>query len=125
MSAVISPDMAAALRAASIVAGQHLMPNEAAIFRATRGAPAEALARQEVAYLLNTACSLSINRVCKALGRDRSTISYSLARVEEALSEPDYASYMERLSGLVREAVQLGALRDEALAKLAARELRR
>jgi len=119
-AAPFSPDMAKALRVASIVAGQHLMPNEAVLFRSTRGGEGEAPARHELAYLLHTACGMSLNRVGQVLRRDRSTISYAVRVVEESLEDFGRAARMERLSALTKEAVAIGALADEAAEKLIA-----
>jgi chromosomal replication initiation ATPase DnaA len=121
--AALNADRAAALRVASIVAAQRLMAPEA-LFRATRGGEAEARARQELAYLLHTACGMSLNRVGAALKRHRTSVSHAVRQIEESLGdgESGRAHRMERLSALAKEAVALGALEDEALAGLVALE---
>lgn len=115
----LSADMAKALRVASIVAAQHLMPNEAVLFRSTRGQAGESRARLEFYWLLHTACGMSLSRVGKVTsGRDRSTVSAGVRRIEDALSDRDYRLRMERLAELAREVVELGAMQDEATEKI-------
>lgn len=119
-----SADRFAALRVAHFVAALYLRPVEG-IFRGTRGQEDEARARQEVAYLLHTACGISLNRVGKALGRDRTTVSYAVRQIEDARTDPRFPGYdarLERLSELVADFVALGAAEDEATQKLVARE---
>lgn len=116
----VSPDMAKALRVAAIVAAVRLRPTEP-IFRSTRGGEGEARQRQEVQWLLHTACGMSLNRVAKVMGRDRSTISYANQQVEDELTEPGYAHRMERLAALCKELVAIGELEDDATAKALAR----
>lgn len=118
----MTPDYAAALQCASIVGGQHKMPNEAVLFRRTRGVGAESWARLELYWLLHAACGLSLNAIGRALaGRDHTTISSGVKRIEEAMSDDDYRRYMEGLGELAKKAVALGALREAAMAKLLAR----
>lgn len=120
----VTPDMAKALRVAAIVAAVHLRPTEP-VFRSTRGGEGEAHQRQETQWLLHTACGMSLNRVAKVMGRDRSTISYANKQVEEALTDPGYAHRMERLAVLCKELVAIGAMQDEAVAAELARGKRR
>ena len=121
-SATDLSDRHASLRAASIVAAQHLMKNEAVLFRATRGDGAESLARHELVYVLHVGAGLSLNRVAKALKRDRSTISYAVRMVEESLDDAGRAVRMERLVTLAKEAIELGAMHDRVLEELIERE---
>lgn len=123
MSARVDPDKAAALRVASLVAGQWLMPNEAVLFRETRGGVAEAKARHELVYLLHVGPGISLNRIGKALGRDRSSVSYAVRAVEDSLEDAGRAHRMERLAAIAKELVELGALFDRALETAAEREV--
>jgi hypothetical protein len=123
-AAAIAPDMAKALRVAGIVGAAHLIPAEN-LFRTTRGGEREAEARQQFQWVLHTACDLSLNRVGKVCRRDRSTVSWAVKRVEESLSDPGRAAWLERLAVLAKELVSIGALHDAAVAKLLAREAAR
>lgn len=136
----VSKDMAKALRAASILAAQRLMPTEkvqaiaglpmaipaAHLFRKTRGNAVESKIRCELYWLLHTGCGMPLTRVGAVITkRDKSTVASGVAHIEEAMSDPGYAHRMERLAALAREAVAVGELEDEATAALLKREARR
>lgn len=111
----VSPDMAKALRVASIVAAAHLLPSETVLFRTTRGGAGESWSRLELYWLLHTACGMSLTGVGRVLGgRDKSTVKNGVERVENALCDPGYAHRMERLAALCKELVGIGACQDEA-----------
>lgn len=117
-------DRAMALRVAAVVGAVNLIPPEW-LFRTTRGGEGEALARHELAYLLHTACGLSLNRIGAVLGRDRSSVSYAVRAIEEGLDDTGRAERMERLTKIARELVEIGAAQDGAIASLVKRELAR
>ena len=55
----------------------------AALWRATRGSPAEAFARQVAMYLAHVGFGLSFNAVGRLFARDRRTVAHACALVED------------------------------------------
>lgn len=53
------------------------------IFNDTRGTPKEAFARQVVFYLLHCGFSFSYDTIANAVGRDRTTVRYSVQNIED------------------------------------------
>jgi hypothetical protein len=55
----------------------------AALFAPTRGAPRAAFARQVAMYLAHTGFALSLERISRIFGRDRTTVSHACHVVED------------------------------------------
>jgi chromosomal replication initiation ATPase DnaA len=65
-------------------------------------------------YLLYAGLGLSLARVARAFGRDRSTAAHACRQIEDLRDDEDYDIWIEQLSvGLVSVA-GLGALRETA-----------
>lgn len=72
---------------------------------AARGDVRSAFARQVAMYLASVAFDMSLGRVARAFGRDRSTVRHACQAMEEKRENPDFDKWMEAL-----EATAAGAL---------------
>ncbi len=80
-----------------------------------RGSPAEARARQVAMYLLRASLGMSLSRVARAFGRDRSTVSHACHVIEDLRDDPDFDLWVEQLSvGLCSVSVLGSASFDDA-----------
>jgi len=77
---------AARLSEAAIAAVARLPPARLRI--STRGRQPVALARQTAMYLAHVAFGLSLTRVGICFGRDRTTVRYACARMEDRRDDP-------------------------------------
>ncbi len=72
------------------------------ILSTERGRPVHARARQIAMYLVYTGLGISLARVGRAFGRDRSTAAHACRAIEEARDDPDFDQWIEQLmAGLV------------------------
>lgn len=74
-----------------------------------RGNPVHARARHIAMYLTHTACGMSLARVARAFGRDRSTISHACRIIEDYREDADFDIWIEQLSSGIQSVVLLGA----------------
>lgn len=74
-----------------------------------RGNPVHARARHIAMYLAHTACSMSLGRVARAFGRDRSTVSHACRIIEDYREDADFDIWVEQLSAGLQSVVLLGA----------------
>jgi len=80
-----------------------------------RGSPAEARARQVAMYLLRASLGMSLSRVARAFGRDRSMVAHACHVIEDLRDDPDFDLWVEQLSvGLCSVSVLGGASLDDA-----------
>ena len=63
-----------------------------------RGSPAQARARHIAMYLLRAGLGMSLSRVARAFGRDRSTVSYACQVIEDLRDDSDFDIWIEQLS---------------------------
>ena len=63
-----------------------------------RGRPIEARARHIAIYLTHVAFGMSLARVARAFGRDRSTVAYACHLVEDKRDDRDFDDWLEQLS---------------------------
>ncbi len=70
----------------------------------TRHCGEAARARQIAIYLTHTACAWPLARVAAVFGRDRTTCSYAVKRVEDLRSNPIFDLSIARLERCVRAA---------------------
>ncbi|MBY9065293.1 chromosomal replication initiator DnaA [Hyphomonas sp. WL0036] len=76
------------------------------VLSAERGTPVHARARHIAMYLTHAACGMSLARVARAFGRDRSTVSHACQIIEDYREDPDFDIWLEQLSaGLLSVAV--------------------
>jgi hypothetical protein len=79
-----------------------------------RGSSAESRARQIAMYLLRASLGMSLSRVARAFGRDRSTVSYACQLIEDLRDDADFDIWVDQLSvGLASVAVLGAAPHDE------------
>lgn len=79
-----------------------------AVLSQERGNPVHARARHIAMYLTHTACGMSLARVARAFGRDRSTISHACRIIEDYREDADFDTWIEQLSSGVQSVVLLG-----------------
>ena len=80
-----------------------------------RGSAAESRARQVAMYLLRASLGMSLSRVARAFGRDRSTVAHACHVIEDLRDDPDFDLWVEQLSvGLCSVSVLSGASFDDA-----------
>jgi chromosomal replication initiation ATPase DnaA len=75
----------------------------------TRGSKSGARARQIAMYLLRASLGMSLSRVARAFGRDRSTVSYACQVIEDLRDDPDFDIWIEQLSVGLSSVAVLGA----------------
>lgn len=80
-----------------------------AVLSQERGNPVHARARHIAMYLTHTACGMSLARVARAFGRDRSTISHACRIIEDYREDADFDTWIEQLSSGIQSVVLLGA----------------
>lgn len=80
-----------------------------AVLSVERGNPVHARARHIAMYLTHTACGMSLARVARAFGRDRSTISHACRIIEDYREDADFDTWIEQLSSGIRSVALLGA----------------
>jgi chromosomal replication initiation ATPase DnaA len=84
------------------------------ILNAERRSTAISRARHVAMYLVYAGMGLSLARVARAFGRDRSTVAHACRQIESLRDDDDYDLWIEQLTvGLVSVA-GLGALRETA-----------
>lgn len=74
-----------------------------------RGNPVHARARHIAMYLAHTACGMSLARVARAFGRDRSTVSHGCRIIEDYREDADFDTWIEQLCSGIQSVVPLGA----------------
>ncbi|MFN4024038.1 MAG: helix-turn-helix domain-containing protein [Hyphomonas sp.] len=84
------------------------------ILSAERGTPVNARARHIAMYLAYAACGMSLARVARAFGRDRSTVAHGCRLVEDYREDPDFDLWIEQLSQGLRSVAMLSAGEVEA-----------
>jgi hypothetical protein len=79
-------------------------------FRKTRGAAAEAEARQILLAVVRRAMGeSSIARLGAALGRDRTTVAHALHKIEaDCEDDPDLDAFVEEFAGLTKRLIAIG-----------------
>ena len=80
----------------------------AALWRPTRGSPAEAFARQVAMYLAHIGLGLNFTAVARLFGRDRRTVAHACALVEDRRD----AAALDRVLDLLEGALRLLAQRQ-------------
>lgn len=73
----------------------------------TRGGARTAFARQLAMYLTHVVYGLTLTQVATQFGRDRTTVSHALHRVEDMREDPAIDRLLWRLERLLREAVDI------------------
>jgi chromosomal replication initiation ATPase DnaA len=81
---------------------------QAALWRSTRGSPAEAFARQIAMYLAHVGLGLNLTAVGRLFGRDRRTVAHACAVVEDRRD----AAALDRVLDLLEGALRLLAQRQ-------------
>ncbi|MFN4184378.1 MAG: helix-turn-helix domain-containing protein [Hyphomonas sp.] len=79
------------------------------VLSAERGNPVHARARHIAMYLAHTACGMSLARVARAFGRDRSTVSHGCRIIEDYREDADFDIWIEQLSAGIQSVVLLGS----------------
>jgi hypothetical protein len=103
--AVLEDQRIARGAAALLAFGLDMAPE--AFFRKTRGAAAEAEARQLLLAVLRRAMdTTSIARLGAALGRDRTTVAHALHKIErDCEDDPDLDAFVEHFARITRELI--------------------
>lgn len=70
--------------------------------RATRRKPDAVRARHAAMYLTHVAFDLSLSQVAAAFGRDRTTVSFACARIEEWRDDPAFDARLAALEDCLR-----------------------
>jgi hypothetical protein len=101
--------------AALLAFGLDMAPEQ--FFRRTRGAAAEAEARQILLAVIRRAMDVdvaqksSIARLGIALGRDRTTVAHAIHKIEaQCEDDPDLDAFVEEFAALTRRLISIGAL---------------
>jgi chromosomal replication initiation ATPase DnaA len=81
---------------------------QTALWRPTRGSPAEAFARQVAMYLAHVGLGLNFTAVARLFGRDRRTVAHACALVEDRRD----AAALDRVLDLLEGALRLLAQRQ-------------
>lgn len=76
-----------------------------------RGRPAISFARHVAMYLCHVALGMSLARVARAFGRDRSTIAHGCHIVEDKRDDPDFDAWIEQLEDGLRSVRELHSSR--------------
>lgn len=69
-----------------------------AILSPERGRPIEARARHIAIYLTHVALGMSLARVARAFGRDRSTVAYACHLIEDRRDDSDFDDWLDQLA---------------------------
>jgi chromosomal replication initiation ATPase DnaA len=80
--------------------------SRAALWRPTRGSPAEAFARQVAMYLAHVGLGLSLNAVARLFARDRRTVAHACALVEDRRDAAALDRALDLLDGALRLVAQ-------------------
>jgi len=78
------------------------------VHAAERGSPVHARARHIAMYLAYAACGMSLARVARAFGRDRSTVSHACQIVEDYREDSDFDTWLDQLTEGLRSVALLG-----------------
>ncbi len=84
------------------------------ILAVERGSPAICRARHIAMYLMHAGLGLSLGRVARAFGRDRSTIGHACRQIEAARDNDDFDVWLDQLTVGLASVVGLGQLRVTA-----------
>lgn len=76
-----------------------------------RGRPAISFARHVAMYLCHVAMDMSLARVARAFGRDRSTVAHGCHIVEDKRDDADFDAWMEQLEDGLRSIKELHSSR--------------
>ena len=79
-----------------------------------RGSLAESRGRQISMYLMRTGLGMSLGRVARAFGRDRSTVAYACQVVEDLRDDADFDIWVEQLTVGLSSVAVLGGTPEEA-----------
>jgi hypothetical protein len=71
------------------------------LWAATRGSPAEALARQAAMYLAHVACGLTLAEVARLFARDPKTVFHACNRIEDRREEAVFDRILDLLEGVL------------------------
>lgn len=66
------------------------------VFSKCRGKPREALARQITAYVMHCGFSATLTDIGDALGRDRTTITHAITKIEDMRDDKDFDNYLDQ-----------------------------
>lgn len=80
-----------------------------AVLSVERGNPVHARARHIAMYLTHTGCGMSLARVARAFGRDRSTVSHACRIIEDYREDADFDTWIEQLASGIQSVALLGA----------------
>jgi len=69
-----------------------------------RGSPGTAVARQLAMYLCHLVLSMSRNEVGRAFGRDRTTVSHAIHRIEDLREDSEFERQLLWLEATLRRA---------------------
>ncbi len=103
MGGAIRRDEAAARLAAGVASYGLEVPVEE-IIDSSRGSAPAAFARQVAMYLCHVAFELSLARIARAFGRDRSTVAHACHQIEDRRDHPGFDGWIGALEGMLREA---------------------
>lgn len=67
----------------------------------TRGDKRISLARQVAMYLAHVSCEMSFTEIGQAFARDRSTVAYACAKVEQRRDDPEFDRALDLLENIV------------------------
>lgn len=73
-----------------------------------RGTPAQSRARHIAMYLLRAGLGMSLSRVARAFGRDRSTVSYACHLIEDLRDDSDFDVWIDQLTVGLSSVIMLG-----------------
>lgn len=94
----------AAARLAAGVASYGLEVPVEEIIDPCRGSAPAAFARQVAMYLCHVSFELSLGRIARAFGRDRSTVAHACHQIEDRRDHPGFDDWIAALEGMLREA---------------------
>jgi hypothetical protein len=89
---------------AGLMAAYALRVDAGAVFAETRGQKPIAEARQLAMYLTHVSYAMSLARVARVFGRDRSTVSHACHLIEDRRDDPDFDHMVARLEEALRVA---------------------
>lgn len=109
-------DREVALGVACVVGFVEVMPPEA-FFRQTRGGADESRSRQIMQTVLRRVLATpSMERMGKALGRDRSSVTHAIKLIEAGCNvSPELDAYVARLADLSRELLDIAQFKRLAM----------
>jgi chromosomal replication initiation ATPase DnaA len=83
-------------------------------YRASRGAAAEATARQVAMYVMNTALSFTQAEIGYAYGRDRTTVGHAIVTVEAMREDENMDTIIGELAQMIVQLTELSLRYSEA-----------